>query len=108
MFGDMVNDEFVPVDQSAIMVFGLLASATTNDVNAQFCFARTVSISWAGVAEPGAAATCTYGESLTVPTPDTNPEGYNFVGWTVGEVINNNNQNNNEPSNEEPGNNEPE
>ncbi len=100
-FGDYQGSTFVPIAQD-MMIISQLATYTTNNVNAQFCFARTVSINWAGVAEPGAAATCTYGESLTVPTPDTNPEGYNFVGWTVGEVINNNNQNNNEPSNEEP------
>ena len=115
-FGDYQDDRFVPHTRDMLLL-SVLATHTANNVNAQFCFARTVSISWAGVAEPGAAATCTYGESLTVPTPDTNPEGYNFVGWTVGEVTNNNNnQNNNsneepgneEPGNEEPGNNEPE
>ena len=108
MFGDMVNGEFVPINVRTTLMFSLLANATADDPTADVCVASTVNINWAGVAEPGAAATCTYGESLTVPTPDANPEGYNFVGWTVGEVTNNNNQNNNEPNNEEPGNNEPE
>lgn len=114
LFGEMQNGEFVlsNAGQNTMAVFSMLVPATNGqngNPSADVCIASTVSINWAGVAEPGAAATCTYGEGLTVPTPDTDPEGYNFVGWTVGEVINNNNnQNNNEPSNEEPGNNEPE
>ena len=113
LLGSIVNGTFTFGETFATVPYLLngLASVTNGqngNPSADVCIASTVNINWAGVAEPGAAATCTYGESLTVPTPDTNPEGYNFVGWTVGEVTNNNNQNNNEPSNEEPGNNEPE
>ena len=116
LFGEIQNGNFTLVRENQVIPYVLSAMASLTDgqngrPTADVCFARTVSISWAGVANAGAAATCTYGEGLTVPTPDTNPEGYNFVGWTVGEVTNNNNnQNNNsneEPGNEEPGNNEP-
>ena len=110
LLGEMQNGAFV-ASTGHVYLLNRIASMTDGQSgrpSADVCVASTVNINWAGVAEPGAAATCTYGESLTVPTPDTNPEGYNFVGWTVGEVTNNNNQNNNEPSNEEPGNNEPE
>ena len=109
MFGSMQNGNFVLNEnyQGTMLMVSAIASMTDGQggrPSADVCVASTVNINWAGVAEPGAAATCTYGEGLTVPTPDTNPEGYNFVGWTVGEVTNNNNnnQNNNEPSNEEP------
>ena len=69
-----------------------------------FCAAKIVDITWTGVADPEDAATCTYGEGLSAPTPDSVPTGYEFVGWTVGyepaPVV---------PSEpEEPGNNEPE
>ena len=116
-FGDIDSqtNQYV-ANQNSFFSLSVMANLTASASVAEhsmvkICAARTVSINWAGVAEPGAAATCTYGEGLTVPTPDTNPEGYNFVGWTVGEVTNNNNQNNSsneEPGNEEPGNNEPE
>ena len=49
-----------------------------------FCAAKIVNINWAGVAEPGAAATCTYDGALTTPDAPV-VSGYEFVGWTVGE-----------------------
>ena len=55
-----------------------------------FCAAKIVNINWAGVAEPGDAATCTYDGALTAPDAPV-VSGYEFVGWTVGEVTNNNN-----------------
>ena len=50
-----------------------------------FCLAKTVNIEWKEVDNPGAAATCTYGGALTLPD-NPSKDGYEFVGWTVGEV----------------------
>ena len=66
------------------------------------CDGISVSISWAGVNEPGEAETCTYGGDLSTPTaPKLN--GYAFAGWTVGRVVvsNNNNDNTEEQDNGE-------
>lgn len=49
------------------------------------CLAKTVNITWKDVAEPGDAATCTYGEDLNFPAKPEK-ENYTFKGWTVGKI----------------------
>ncbi len=70
-----------------------IADAANNNYltdGTSFCAAKIVNINWAGVADPGDAATCTYDGALTAPDAPV-VSGYEFVGWTVGEVTNNNN-----------------
>ena len=47
------------------------------------CVGITVDIDWLGVDNSGAAATCTYGGSLTLPTPNPTLSGYTFAGWAI-------------------------
>ncbi|GEM_PF-6006157 len=76
-FGDYQNDTFVPIAQDMMIISQL----TTYTANA--CFANTITINWGGIADPGAAGTCTYGETFTAPnsTPAA-ASGFKFIGWT--------------------------
>ena len=47
------------------------------------CDGDTVNISWGDVANPGVAATCTYGSSFTAPSAPTPEEEYKFLGWRI-------------------------
>ena len=67
-------------------ILGLLATATdgqNGNPSADVCVANTITINWGGIADPGAAGTCTYGEDFTAPTDTPVKAGYKFLGWTI-------------------------
>ena len=99
-FGDNVRTETFQInigtdclesDESATALMEGVVKHYTNNINtdATFCLANTVNIDWKEVANPGVAATCTYGGTLTLPDAPkhpTEPNNYEFIGWTVGKV----------------------
>lgn len=71
------------VNPNALFSFNVMADLTENDSTVKVCAANTITITWGGIADPGAAGTCTYGETFTAPnsTPAA-ATGFKFIGWT--------------------------